>query len=181
MPHVCPWWGGYFIDNRLRRFLHKPEMIVAPYVKQGTRVMDFGCGMGFFSIALAKMVGDSGSVIAVDLQKRMLDVLQKRALRAGVGDRIRTHQCERDSIGIEEPVDFALAFWSIHEVPDARSLLGEIQRCLADGGRLLVAEPKGHVSATEFEEMVDVAQDVGLEPEESLQIRLSRATVFAKR
>ena len=31
-PHVCPWWGGYFIDNRLRRWLHNPEQILAPCV-----------------------------------------------------------------------------------------------------------------------------------------------------
>ncbi len=32
MPHVCPWWGGHFIDNPLRRLLHDPEKIVGPYV-----------------------------------------------------------------------------------------------------------------------------------------------------
>ncbi len=57
MPHVCPWWGGYFLDNRFRRLLHKPHMILAPYVREGMTVMDFGCGMGLFSIAMAKMVG----------------------------------------------------------------------------------------------------------------------------
>jgi hypothetical protein len=30
VPHICPWWGGYFIDNRLRRLLHDPEKIVGP-------------------------------------------------------------------------------------------------------------------------------------------------------
>ena len=80
-PHVCPWWGGYFIDNRLRRWLHNPEQILAPYVSPGMTAMDFGCGMGMFSIAMAKLVGDKGRVIAVDLQQKMLDVLQKRARR----------------------------------------------------------------------------------------------------
>ncbi len=37
-PHVCPGWGGYFIDNRFRRLLHKPEKILAPYVQQGMTV-----------------------------------------------------------------------------------------------------------------------------------------------
>ena len=54
--HVCPWWGGYFIDNRLRRLLHNPERLLSPYVQQGMTVMDIGCGMGFFSIAMAAMV-----------------------------------------------------------------------------------------------------------------------------
>ncbi len=58
--HVCPWWGGYFLDNPLRRLLHNPAKILGPYVKAGMRVMDVGCGMGFLSIATAKMVGDGG-------------------------------------------------------------------------------------------------------------------------
>ena len=81
--HVCPWWLGYFIDNPLRRLIHNPEKIVGPYVKPGMTVMDVGCGMGLFSIGMARMVGDGGLVIAVDLQQKMLDGLQKRAKRAG--------------------------------------------------------------------------------------------------
>ena len=42
MPHVCPWWGGYFIDNPLRRLFHNPEKIVGPYVQPGMTVMDVG-------------------------------------------------------------------------------------------------------------------------------------------
>jgi hypothetical protein len=38
MPHVCPWWGGYFIDNPLRRLFHNPEKIVGPYVQPGMTV-----------------------------------------------------------------------------------------------------------------------------------------------
>ena len=95
MAHICPWWGGYFIDNPLRRLLHNPEKIVGPYVQPGMTVMDVGCGMGFFSIAMAKMVGDSGRVIAVDLQQKMLDVLRQRATKAGVADRIRLTSASR--------------------------------------------------------------------------------------
>ena len=54
------------------------------YVKPGSKVLDFGCGLGFFSIAMAKMVGEGGLVIAADLQDVMLQGLMKRARRAGV-------------------------------------------------------------------------------------------------
>jgi 2-polyprenyl-3-methyl-5-hydroxy-6-metoxy-1,4-benzoquinol methylase len=89
LPHICPWWGGYFIDNPLRRLIHDLQTILGPYVKPGMTVLDVGCGMGFFSIGMARMVGDEGRVIAVDLQQKMLDVLWRRAQRAGVADRIR--------------------------------------------------------------------------------------------
>ena len=180
MPHVCPWWGGYFIDNRLRRLIHNPQKIVGPYVKPGMKVMDVGCGMGMFSIAMAKMVGNNGQVIAVDLQQQMLDVLLKRATKEGVADRIRPHHCEPDRLGIEGPVDFVLAFAMVHEVPDARRLLTEIHSCLKPGGRLLVAEPRLHVSVRAFAETVSVAQDAGLVVVEEPGIRWCRAVVMGK-
>jgi len=178
--HLCPWWGGYFIDNRFRRFLHNPEKILAPYVRQGMTVMDFGCGMGFFSIAMAKMAGVDGRVIAVDVQQQMLDVLRRRAERAGVADRIRTHRCVRDSIGVYDPVDFAIAFWSAHETPDSRRLLLEVHRCLVHGGRFFVAEPRGHVSRAAFEGITAAAREIGFTLEKRPRLRLSRAATFIK-
>jgi ubiquinone/menaquinone biosynthesis C-methylase UbiE len=140
MAHICPWWGGYFIDNWIRRLLHNPAKIIGPYVKTGMTVMDVSCGMGMFSLAMARMVGDEGRVIAVDLQHKMLDVLRKRAEKVGVAGRIRFHKCEQDHLNINEPVDFALAMLMIHEVPDQQRLLNEIHDCLKPGGRLLIAD-----------------------------------------
>jgi ubiquinone/menaquinone biosynthesis C-methylase UbiE len=180
MPHVCPWWGGFFIDNPLRRLLHSPEKIVGPYVRPGMAVMDVGCGMGLFSIAMAKMAGDQGRVIAVDLQQEMLDVLRRRAERVGVADRIETHKCQQDRLGVDAQADFALAFMMVHEVPDQRRLLGEIHDCLKPGGKLLVAEPKIHVPVRTFSQEVATAEEAGLRPVETPRVHGCRAVVFEK-
>jgi ubiquinone/menaquinone biosynthesis C-methylase UbiE len=87
--HVCPWWAGYFINNRLRHMLRNPEAILDRYVRPGMTVMDLGCGMGLFSIAMARKVGGQGCVIAVDIQPRMLDVLQRHAEKSGMATRIQ--------------------------------------------------------------------------------------------
>ena len=92
--HVCPWRHAYWFDNALRRFVYRIDGMFGPYVKPGMTVMDVGCGMGFNAIGLAKIVGEQGRVIAVDLQPEMLEVLRRRAERAGVAHRIRTHQCQ---------------------------------------------------------------------------------------
>jgi ubiquinone/menaquinone biosynthesis C-methylase UbiE len=178
--HVCPWWGGYFIDNFLRRWLHNPEKILGPYVQPGMSVMDFGCGMGMFSIALARLVGDRGRVIAVDLQQKMLDVLMKRASAAGVADRITAHRCERTSIGSSESVDFALACYSAHEVPDLQRLLGELHSCVRPAGRLLVVEPKGHVTARRFQSMLVWAEEIGWVVQARPHICVSHSVVLGK-
>ena len=180
MPHICPWWGGYLIDNWVRRWLHNPERILEPYVEPGMTVLDFGCGMGIFSIAIARMVGDGGQVIAVDVQQQMLDVLSKRAAKAGVGQRIRTHRCSVDSLDIDKSVDFALAFYSAHEVPDAERLLREIHGLLQPKGRFAVVEPVGHVTKSQFSRMMTLADDVGFQLAERPQVRLSHTAMLVK-
>jgi ubiquinone/menaquinone biosynthesis C-methylase UbiE len=180
MPHVCPWWGGYFIDNPIRRLFHNPEKIVGPYVKPGMTVMDVGCGMGLFSIAMAKLVGDKGRVIAVDLQQKMMEVVQKRAGKQGVAGRIQVHKCEQDRLGVDAQADFALAFMMIHEVPDQRRLLGEIQACLKPGGKLLVAEPKIHVPGKAFGQTVSLAELLDFRMAEEPRVHGCRAVVFEK-
>jgi len=180
MSHVCPWWGGYFIDNPLRRLIHNPEKIVGPYVQPGMAVMDVGCGMGLFSIAMAKIVGDEGRVIAIDLQQQMLDTLRRRAERAGVADRIETHKCEQNHLGVDAQADFALAFMMVHEVPDQRRLLGEIHACLKPGGKLLVAEPKIHVPGRAFQQTVTTAGEVGLRVVEEPRVHGCRAVVLER-
>jgi ubiquinone/menaquinone biosynthesis C-methylase UbiE len=179
-PHVCPWWGGYFIDNRLRRLLHKPEVILAPYIQPGMTVMDFGCGMGFASIAMARLVGNEGRVIAVDLQQKMLDVLDKRAVKAGVAERIDTHRCEPNSIGVDEPIDFALAFYSVHEAPDTKRVIAEVYELLRTAGQFLIVEPIGHVNKAEFENMLSLSQEVGFKVCDRPRIRFSRSVLLIK-
>jgi ubiquinone/menaquinone biosynthesis C-methylase UbiE len=180
MAHICPWWGGYFIDNWFRRLLHNPAKIVGPFLKSEMTIMDVGCGMGMFSLAMARIVGAEGRVIAVDLQQKMLDVLRKRAEKAGVADRIQFHKCEANRLGVEETVDFVLAMMMIHEVPDQQRLLREIHDCLNPGGKLLIAEPKIHVPGKAFEQTVSLAQELGLKSMAEPRIQGCRAVVFEK-
>jgi hypothetical protein len=44
--HVCPWWLAYSFDNRLRRHLHDPERLLAPFVQRGMTTLDVGCAWG---------------------------------------------------------------------------------------------------------------------------------------
>ncbi len=180
MAHVCPWWGGYFIDNPLRRWLHDPERILSPYVRPAMTAMDIGCGMGLFSIAMARLVGAEGRVIAVDIQPQMLSVLARRARAAGVGDRIQTHRSEATRVGVAGPVDFALAFYSAHELGDLRAFLVEMHACVRPEGRLLIVEPRGHVSARRFADTVSCATAVGWLERTRPRVRLSRAVVLEK-
>jgi ubiquinone/menaquinone biosynthesis C-methylase UbiE len=176
--HICPWWFAYTFDNRFRRFFHNPEKMLDSYVSKGMTVLDVGCGMGFFSIGLARLIGDTGCVIAADVQPKMLEVMQKRSEKAGVAGRIRPRKCEPENLGVDTPVDFILAFWMVHEVPDPKSFFHQIRSCLKSNGRILIAEPRFHVSSKRFQEMVVFAQQSGLNFCETPSIKFSRSAVF---
>ncbi|MDP2842067.1 MAG: methyltransferase domain-containing protein [Acetobacterium sp.] len=178
--HVCPWWLAHTFDNPLRRIFHKPEEIFLPYLHEGMVAIDLGCGMGYFSIGMAKLVGETGKVISVDVQRKMLDTLIQRARKAGVANRITTLLCEENNIGSHEEVDFALAFWMAHETPDECSFLKQVHAILKKSGKLLLAEPKGHVTGAEFKKTVSIARKAGFKPIDSPMISLSHAALFEK-
>ncbi|MBN1508638.1 MAG: methyltransferase domain-containing protein [Sedimentisphaerales bacterium] len=184
MPeHLCPVWVGYFLASRLRRFLQNPRRILGPYVRAGMTVLDIGPAMGFFSLPMAERVGPGGKVVCVDVQPRMLDVLRRRAARAGLAARIQTHVASEDSLGLEgyaDKFDFALAFAVLHEVPDQTHLLGEVHRLVKLGAPLLLAEPTGHVTGPEFEQTIARAREAGFAESGRPQIRHSRAAVLIK-
>lgn len=178
--HVCPWWLAYSFDNPIRKLFHKPRQILEPYVREGMTVMDIGCGMGFFSIGMADLVGETGSVIAVDLQPKMLEITARRAKKRGFENRITTHRCQPDEIGIKDAVDFILVFWMAHEVPDKKAFFRQLEAVLLPAGKLLMAEPKMHVSNTYFQKMVEKAKVLGLKSADQPPIRFSHSVVFEK-
>ncbi len=179
-PHVCPWWFAYTFDNPLRRLLHKPEKLLEPYVTPGMTVLDVGCGMGPFSLGLARLVGATGTVICLDLQQEMLRRVERRAIRAGLDGRIQTRLCTANDLGIEVPIDFGLAFWMVHEVPDIESFFRQIRERLKPGGNLLVAEPKIHVPKPRFHEIVAHAEEAGFRRSSEPPIRASWSALLTK-
>jgi ubiquinone/menaquinone biosynthesis C-methylase UbiE len=184
MSHrVCPWWLGYLLVNPLRKFFHNPGLLLKPYVREGMTVLEVGSGMGFFTLPLARLVGEHGRVVCVDLQERMLRAVRKRATRAGLMQRIELRVNNSSSVGIDDlqdKVDFALLFAVVHEVPEARQFLLEIHRSLRKGGVLLVAEPSGHVTREAFAAALATAQELGFQAADAPRIRGSHSSLLVK-
>ena len=181
---VCPVWVGYLLASPVRKLYQNPKKILGPYVKEGMKILDIGCAMGFFSLPLAEMVGCNGRVICVDIQEKMIRSLEKRAQKAGLSDRIETRLCENNSLGLDdfkEEIDFALASAVVHEVSDASGFFSEIQKTIKPTGIFLVVEPKGHVSKKDFETTVSIAEQNGFEVIDSPQIGRSRIVLLGKK
>jgi ubiquinone/menaquinone biosynthesis C-methylase UbiE len=176
---VCPVELASSLDSKVRRWLQNPNDILAPFVKEGMKVLDVGCGPGFFSIELAKLVGATGRVISADLQEGMLQELRRKIKGTVLEPRITTVQCQRDKVNVSEDVDFILAFYMVHEVPDKASLFRQLRSVLKKNGRFLLVEPKlFHVSSEEFQSTLGVAEKAGFTLTHGPRLLLSWSAVL---
>jgi ubiquinone/menaquinone biosynthesis C-methylase UbiE len=181
--NICPWWLGYFLASPIRKFGQNPVRILEPYVKQGMTTFDVGPGMGFFTLPMARMVGASGRVIAIDIQPKMLNSLRRRATRAGLAERVETRVCSESSLGIDDlmgKIDFALTFAVLHELPDIAQTITEIHRALKPNGQLLIAEPKGHVKMPAFSETMKIVTGCGFELVDTPTVPRSHAALVKR-
>ena len=177
---VCPVELAGHLDSRFRRWIQDPYKILSPYLNEGMIALDIGCGPGYFSKAMAQMVGPTGHVIAADLQQGMLDKLKRKIQGSNLAPRITLHQCRPDKVGVAEPVDFVLLFYVVHEVPDIEPLFNEIATILKSNGRVFIVEPPFHVSGKAFGRMIQTAADSGLTVVERPKMMLSKAVLLGK-
>lgn len=172
------------LDTPMRRRLYHPERLAERYVKPGDRVLDFGCGPGFFTREFAKRVGESGRVYAVDLQDEMLGIVRGKMESEGLRSRVVTHQCRPDSINLPPDLahtfDVAFTIFVVHEVPYPSKLFGEIAALLKPGGILFFSEPPILVSGREFRDKIALAERLGFQLERCSWFFVNRAAVLRK-
>ncbi|MGD0167975.1 MAG: class I SAM-dependent methyltransferase [Gaiellaceae bacterium] len=180
---VCPWWLGYFLVSPLRRLWQNPKEILRPFVTSGMSVFEPGCGMGFFTLELARLVGDQGKVVAVDIQPQMLQALSRRARKAKLEQRIDARLAEGDGLptqGLSGQVEFALAFWVVHELPDIERFFIELYELLKPGGKALLVEPKKHVSADLLAKELELASRAGFRVESHSTVKSSVSVMLER-
>ena len=175
---ICPVERAGGLDNSLRKLFQNPQKILSPYINESMTVLDLGCGPGFFSIEIAKMLNNSGKVIAVDLQEGMLEKVKNKIIGTEIEKRIEIHKCEEKKIGVTEMVDFILAFYMIHEVPDQDNLFKELKSILKPGGKIYIIEPKFHVSKKSFDCMISKLDTVGFDLIDRPKVFFSRAVLL---
>ena len=163
---VCPVERAGGLDSKIRRWVQDPQKILGPYIQEGMTVLALGCG--------------PGRVIASDLQEGMLDRLRDKIRGTELADRIILHKCENDKIGVPTPVDFILAFYMAHEVPDKGQFFAELGSILKPAGQILITEPPFHVSKRAFETTVTVANEAGLTDLERPRMFPNKAVLLSK-
>lgn len=178
--HVCRPEEAGMLDSKIRKIFQNPEKILKPYISKGMKVLDIGCGPGFFTIEMVKLLEGSGNIIAADLQEEMLLKLKDKIKNTYFEERINFLKVEKDKIGLSDDFDFILVFYMLHEVPDQRKFLKELFTHLKSNGKILISEPKFHVTKKDFQKSIRIIEDVGFKIMESPAIFLSRSIIIEK-
>jgi ubiquinone/menaquinone biosynthesis C-methylase UbiE len=109
-------------------------------LKPGMTVCDMGCGNGFYTLSLAKIVGDTSPVLAVDIQPEMLRLLQKRMDDANLENIKPILGTLVDPKLPEGKVDLILCVDVYHEFSHPVHMLSAMRRALSPEGRLVLVE-----------------------------------------
>ncbi|MDH7594095.1 MAG: methyltransferase domain-containing protein [Methanomicrobiales archaeon] len=182
MHRIYPVQRARWLLSPLRKVIQSPDRLLCPYLQEGDTVIDLGCGPGFFTLPMARMVGETGRVIAVDVQEEMLVMLEMVAREKGLHPRVHLHLCRNDSPDLAdgEIASFALAFHVLHETSDVAAVLHDLHGALKPGGRLLIAEPILVVKRKEFAETIGAAERAGFRSLPSPFVLMSRTALMER-
>jgi len=149
-----------FLDP-IRRLFEPPRKLVDPHVKQGQVVADLGCGSGYYTFALAELVGPEGKVYAIDLGKSCIRAIEKKA-RKGRYRNIEAHASSASDVSFikDRSVDFVLANGLLCSMAQhRREAVNEIKRILKREGRAYLSvgadPPFGYVDQAEWDSILE--------------------------
>ena len=178
--HLHPVEKAGSLDGAFRRLIHNPGKILQKYIKPGMTVLDLGCGPGFFTIDIARLLDGSGKVIAVDVQSGMLKIVKQKEQESSFRNRIQVHQCSETSLDLTEKLDFAFVFYTFHEMQYPDTIMDELKQLLKPGGEIYIAEQKLHVPKSKFNWITGKMENRGFKVTERPKVFLSRAVVMKR-
>ncbi len=123
------------------------EVLLRAGVQHGDVVVDMGCGAGHFTIAAARIVGEAGRAIGVDVARSAVEVVQSAARLEGL-DNVEVHRVDVEHAQVpvrDVPVDWVLLRNILHIARDRAAIIAEAARLARGGGRILVVEWRHNV------------------------------------
>lgn len=138
----CPVWLRWLVelDNPFTKTNRAAFIVETLALSSGMTVLDAGCGPGRLTVPLAKGVGPTGRVVALDIQPGMLDRARTRTEAAGCTNVEFVAAALGDGRIPADHFDRAVLVTVLGEIPDRAAALAELFRALKPGGILAVVE-----------------------------------------
>lgn len=159
----CPAWLAWLVelDNPFSR-MHKAATIIEHLgLSQGMVVLDVGCGPGRLTIPVARVVGVYGKVVAMDIQKDMLNIVQKKSQEARLQNIILLPGKIGEGHLDHDAYDRVLLIAVLGEIVDQRAAFKEIFFALKPGGILSVTETIFDPHYQRYGSVLKLAQSIG--------------------
>jgi len=176
--HLHPVEKAGVLESRFRRLIQNPERIVEKYIQPGMTILDLGCGTGYFTTEIARLLGESGKVIALDVQEGMLEILRQKIKNSELKHKIQIHKSKENFLGLSEKFDFILAFYVLHEMRYLENIITELKTIVQPGAKILIAEQKFHVPKQTFNTFIQKMENKGFVVCKRPKIFLSRAVTM---
>ncbi len=143
MAHKFPIELKGELDSLQRKRLFKPiKALKSLGIKRQMIVADIGCGTGFLTIPLARIVGPKGKVYAVDISKEMLNDVRRRIKKEGLKN-VKVIVSKENEIPVKsKDVDYCLLSSVVHELENSTLFFKELKRLLKDNGKVGIIEWK---------------------------------------
>ncbi|MDT3698449.1 MAG: class I SAM-dependent methyltransferase [Thermincola sp.] len=148
------------LDSAERRKILPPfETLKKVGLQEGDIMADIGCGIGYFTLPAAEIVGPRGLIYAMDISPEMLAEVEKRAADLGTRNIRLVNSGENEFKIKEETVNFAFICLVMHEAKNITSFLQETKRITTGQGRVAIIEWKKVESS--YGPPVDHRLDIG--------------------
>ena len=106
-------------------------------IEKGQTVLDYGCGIGSFTIPASEIVGNDGVAYALDIQPLFIRAIERKAKERGISN-VKTILSGGDTGLPDESVDVALLYDAFHMIKEKEKLLKELHRVLKPRGILSI-------------------------------------------
>jgi ubiquinone/menaquinone biosynthesis C-methylase UbiE len=135
------WYEKQEEQDQVRMYWQMPNRLLAEIgVKSGQTIADVGCGIGYFSVRLAKKVGKSGIVYASDIDSGALAFLEAKTEQQNIRNLKIIHGKEDDPLLPGAAIDMVLIVNTIHLVDRPYEFLSNLKSCLKPDGRVVIVQ-----------------------------------------
>lgn len=145
IAQVMSYHGAPWLERSERMAEERPDLVLAALdLKPGMAVADLGAGSGFYSWRIGKLVGDRGTVYAVDVQPEMVRLLETQMAKRGVSNVRALLGTTTDPRLPAVQLDLVVMVDVYHELEFPQEVLSGIVRALKPGGRVAFVEYRGN-------------------------------------